>query len=225
MKIGAAVPVYGRERFIGAYLEMLLDFGITPVVTLGTKAWVSFIPYEGQPDRTELILDKFFPEVKVIKGVFSHHRDSVNQAITNGLMGMDLILVNDCDMFITRNDWDEFVKFVEGEHTYEVYSINFERMIIEYYFDWRYGRAALRGGDPPLVALKPPVEFRHMTRATCDNEIVWDTEGPKYHHMRFCQKGRGDKRCNPPVETKDYSPAPQEIADRLIKWEKILETL
>ena len=29
-------------------------------------------------------------------------------------------------------DWDEFIKFVEDNPTYEVYSINFENMIIEY---------------------------------------------------------------------------------------------
>src|SRR3990167_9863140 len=154
MKIGAAVPVYNRERFIGPYLEMLLEFGIKPVVTLGEKAWVDFISYEGQPDRTELILNKFFPDIHVIKGVFSHQRDSVNQAIIQGLGGTDLRIVNDCDMFITRKDWDEFIKFVEDNPTYEVYSINFENMIIEYYYDYRFGKRAIPGGDYPIVAMK-----------------------------------------------------------------------
>ena len=107
MKIGAAVPVYNRERFIGPYLEMLLEFGVKPVVTLGERPWADFIPHEGPPDRTEFILNKFFPDIHVIKGIFSHQKDSINQAIIRGLGGTDLRIVNDCDMFITRKDWDE----------------------------------------------------------------------------------------------------------------------
>ena len=64
-----------------------------------------------------------------------------------------------------------------------------------------------------------------MTKASSDSIVVWDIKGPKFHHMRFCQKGRGDGRCNEPLEKEDYAAAPQEVADRLIKWEKILETL
>lgn len=226
MKIGACVPVYNRERFIGPYLEMLLDFGVLPVVALGDRPWANFAQSESEPDRTESILYRFFPNVKVIKGTFSHHRDSINQALINGLSETDLRLVNDCDMFITKKDWDEFVKFVEDNSSYEVYSTNFERMIIEYYYSWKYGKPAIPGGDPPIVAMKRNVEFRHMTRTTCDNEIVWDIEGPKWHHMRFCQKGRNDRRCNEPNENlHDYKQAPEEIANRLVKWEKILETL
>ena len=118
------------------------------------------------------------------------------------------------------------MRFVERESTYEVYSINFETMIIEYYYDWRYGKPAIPGGDPPIVAMKSPVEFRHMTKTTCDNEIVWNENGPKFHHMRFCQKGRGDRRCVEPTgDLHDFKPAPEEIINRLVKWEKILETL
>lgn len=225
LRVGAAVPVYNRERFIGPYLEMLLDFGVKPVVTLGDRAWVDFQSSENVPDRTELILEKYFPQVEIIRGTFSHHRDSINTALTK-LGDTDLRLVNDCDMFITRNDWEEFLKFVNDNHTYEVYSTNFEKMIIEYYYDWRYGKAALPGGDPPIVAMKRMVEFRHMTRTTCDNEIVWDVEGPKWHHMRFCQKGRQDRRCNEPTgDLHDYKQAPVEVVDRLVKWENILKEL
>ena len=129
---------------------------------------------------------------------------------------------------LTSDRRDEFIKFVETNPSYEVYSINFERMIIEYVYDYRFGKGAIRGGDPPIVAMKPPVELKHMTKTTCDNELVWDVDGPKYHHMRFCQKGRVNSKSEPTSENSninDYKPAPEEISNRLKKWETILETL
>lgn len=225
MKIVAAVPVRNRENFIGPYLEMLTEFGVRPIVTFGEKPWVNYASDESEvPDRTEYILDKFFPDIQTIKGPFSHHRDSVNRA--RMVAGeYDIIIVNDCDMFITRNDWEELVRFIENNKSYQVYSVNFERMIIEYYYDWDYGKPAIRGGDPPIVAMRPMVEFQHMTRTSCGNELVWDVDGPKFHHMRFCQKNRLDRKCAIPADKKDFTPAPEEIVNRLIKWQQILKTI
>ena len=224
MNIKAAVPVRNRENFIGAYLEMLIDFGITPIVSFGTQSWVNHADDEDiKPDKTEKILETYFPHIKTIKGVYSHHRDSVNACVKNA-GSYDLILVNDCDMFITRSDWNEFIKFVESEN-YNTYSINFETMIREYHYDWRYGKPAMPGGDPPIVAMKPQVDFIHMTKTSNAEEIVWDAHGPKYHHMRFCKKNRLDNRCNIPLDKSDYYPAPREISDRLDRWQEILKTL
>lgn len=226
MNIKAVVPVRNRENFIGAYLEMLVDFGVTPIVTFGTRSWVNFAQDEDdKPDRTERILSEYFPQVTVIKDFYAHHRDSINRGVINA-GDYDIILVNDCDMFITKRDWEEFLKFIEDNKHYEVYSINFAKMIMEYYYDWRFGKGAIPGGDPPIVAMKKNIEFRHMTKTTCDNEIVWDIEnGPKFHHMRFCKKNRQDRRCNKPNNTQDYLPAPPEICDRLDRWQGVLKSM
>ena len=225
MKIVAATCVRNRENFIGAYLDMLLDFGITPIVAFGTRPWSNHADDEDEkPDRTEYILDTYFPNVNTIKDYFAHHRDSINRCVQNA-GEYDLMLVNDCDMFITRDDWASFLKFEDANKDREVYSINFEKMIIEYYYDWRFGKAAIPGGDWPIVAMKPMVEFRHMTKTSCDNEVVWDEVGPKYHHMRFCKKNRIDRRCNIPTDTGNHFPAPPEIFDRLERWQGILENL
>lgn len=224
MLIKAAVPVRNRENFIGAYLEMLIDFGVTPIVSFGTESWVNHANEEDNlADKTEKILDTYFPDIKRVSGEYSHHRDSINACLK--VAGhYDLILVNDCDMFITKDDWNKFIEFVSKEN-YNVYSINFETMIQEYYFDWRYGKPAMRGGDPPILAMKQNVDFIHMTKTSNAEEIVWNEEGPKYHHMRFCNKNRQDKRCAVPLNTKDYTEAPKEISDRLERWQEILKTL
>ncbi len=226
MKIVAAVPVRNRENFIGAYLDMLYDFGVEPIVSFGVKSWVNHASDESElPDLTEDILDKYFPNTKIVKGIFSHHRDSINACLRIA-GGYDLMLVNDCDMFITRSDWEEFLRFVnENWEDYHVYSSNFQKMFIEYSYDYRFGKAAAGGGDYPIIGMKKEVEFRHMTKTSSDDEIVWDVEGPKFHHMRFCKKNREDRRCEVPNNITDYSPAPQEIIDRLTKWEEIINKL
>lgn len=223
MKIGAVVPVYNRENFIGPYLDMLLDFGIKPVVVLSDGPWLNATDESTVPDRTSDILNKFYSDIQVCRGTFPNHKSSVNVAIRN-LQDQDLILVNDCDMYITKEDWTKFIDFVNSNWRHDVFSINFEKMIMEYYYDWRYGKEALRGGDYPIVAMRPGIEFVHMTRASSDNEVVWNVDGPKFHHMRFCKKGRQDNRCVEPVE-KTLPSAPKEVADRLIKWQEILKTL
>lgn len=236
LKFGAVVPVYNRERFIGPYLEMLKKFGVIPVVTLGTEPWKSQGNDEVlEPDKTELILNKFFPEVKVLKGFYAHQRDSfnigINWIVNESGYNCDIIMVNDCDMYITSKDWEACKEFIElNSPTHDVFSINFENMIQEYYFDHRYGRMALRGGDPPVMAIGKNVRMETMTRATSWAESVWDLEGPKWHHMRFCKpNGSGKKRCAEPTpEThnmNDFTPAPPEIFESLERWNNIIKTL
>ena len=230
MKIIAAVCVYNRENFIAPYLEMLLEFGIEPVVTFGYKPWVNHSTGTPEaesdiPDKTETILDTYFKDVKTIKGIFSHHRDSINQCIP--IAGdYDIMLVSDCDMFITKEDWGKQREFIEDNRSFDTYAINHERMITEYRYDWRFGREAIKGGTPPIIAMRQGISFRHMTQTTSNNKIIWDVDGPKYHHMRWCKKDRSDDVSDriPDISWND-SPAPPEIFDRLDKWQKIVENM
>lgn len=228
MKIVASVPVYNRERFIGAYLEMLKGFGVEPVVTLGNKSWANHAGDESSvPDRTELILNKFFPDVKVLRGDYSHHRDSMNVGVRYFNDDYDLCIINDCDMFMTSDDWNRMLDFVKSNYEgNDAFSTNHNNMIVEYYYDHRFGTGALQGGDPPIFAIKHHVEMKHMTQSSSNYEAVWDDPVARFHHMRFCQKGRNDRRCNEPtVGLERFKPAPPEIFNLLEKWQEILKTL
>lgn len=226
MRIGCIVPVWNRENFIGSYLEMMQDFDVKCLVTLGSIPWSTYSDGESlEPDKSELIINKYFPDIEIIKGVYPNHRDSINIGLKK-LENCDIIIITDCDMYITRKDWDEFIEWIKSNiDRYDVFSINFERMFIEYYYNHNYGTEAKKGGDVPIVALKPGIEIIRITKAHNDREIVWDVEGPKWHHMRFCKKNRLDRKCTIPIDIKDYLPAPDEISSRLIKWKKILEII
>lgn len=236
LKFAAVVPVYNREKFLGPYLDMLLDFGITPVVTLGTGPWKSQGNDEvEEQDRTELILTKYFPDVKMLKGFYAHQKDSfnigINWLVNESGKDVDIIMVNDCDMYITAKDWEACKEFITlNIKNHDVFSINFERMIQEYYFDHRYGKGAIPGGDPPIMAIGRDVRMETMTRASSWAEAVWDIDGPKWHHMRFCKpNGSGKKRCNEPTPQNsnmaDFSPAPEEVANRINKWTQLLKNI
>ncbi len=218
MKIVATVPVYNRQDFIGAYLDMLLDFDVTPVVVLSDKPWdIGGNEEDIEADKTAEILNTYFPTVKVINGTFLSHGESMNAGI-DYLGDFDICMVADCDMYITKNDWKEFLKFIQSEDVM-VYKANFETMFIEYYYDWRYGLSAIPGGAPPIVAIKKGVRMKNITHATSDSAATWDIDGPKLHHMRWCKdSGSGKHKCKEPDNADGYVVAPLEIKNRLIKW-------
>lgn len=231
LKIGAVVPVYNRERYIGPFLEMMDDFGVTCAVTLGDGPWTSQGGDEiKQPDKTERILDKYFSHMRILKGTYNHHKDSLNRGIER-LQDCDIVFVNDCDMFITKKDWNDGLDFIlDNWNNYEIFAINFEKMIKEYYFSHLYGRVAKPGGYPPIMAIKSKVRMKSMIKTHGGEQIVWDVETIKYHHMRYCKPtGSGKKYSNKPTSEsynmKDFTPVPKEITDRIEKWESIVNKL
>jgi hypothetical protein len=230
IKVGAVVPVYNRERYIGPYLEMMEDFGVTCAITLSDRPWSSQGGDETpKHDRTEAIIDKYFSHMRVLKGVYYHHKDSLNAGIEK-LQDCDLVLTTDCDMFITREDWEKLMDFVSQKFNWEnfnTYAVEFEKMITEYYYDHNYGKAAIPGGAPPIMAVKPDIRMQNMISVYYGKMVIWDEIGPKWHHMRFCKpNGSGKKRCvEPKNDLHDYSPAPEEITKRLIKWQKRLKNI
>ena len=143
----------------------------------------------------------------------------------------DIIFVNDCDIFITLEDWNEGLKFIdEAWKETDVFAINFENMIKEYYFNHNYGSMAKPGGPMPIMAIKQGIRMRNMTSTEGGLEITWDEDGPLYHHMRHCKpSGSGKKYCVEPTSVthsmNDFTPAPKEIINRIIKWEKIIKNL
>lgn len=230
-RIGAVIPVYNRERYIGPFLEMMDDFGVTCAVTLGDAPWTASGGDEVlEKDKTEKILDKYFSHMRILKGSYSHHKDSFNKGIEQ-LQDCDMIFVNDCDMFITLEDWNKGLEFIDKVwEEADVFAINFENMIKEYYFNHNYGCMAKPGGPMPIMAIKPDMRMRNMTSTEGGLEVVWDKDGPLYHHMRHCKPtGSGKKYCVEPTPTirnmDDFTPAPKEIINRIIKWEKIIENL
>lgn len=227
LNLGAVVACYNREEYIGPYLDMMLEHEVDCIVNLSDKPWTHGGTQERiQVDKTEDILNRFFPSVKVNKRTFSHHKDSLNYGIDN-FKEYDRVFILDCDIFLTNEDWGKMVDFLKEDM--DVFKVNFEKMIIEYYYDWRYGKAAIPGGHPPIVAIKPKVRAKNMihTSDMSDREIVWDIEGPKLHHFRFAkQHGSGKHLYDEPVTNlHDYKPAPEEIINRLKKWQEILKTL
>lgn len=226
LKIGAVVCCYNRDQYIGPYLEQLLDHNIEPIVTLSDAPWTHGGNQESlEHDKTEKILNELFPQVKVLKGTFSHHRDSFNRGIEK-LQHCDRIIVNDCDYFMTDDVYKRMFEFINNSD-HNVFSINFETMIQEYYFDWRYGKPAIPGGVPPIMAITKGVKMENMIEASSDDVIVWNEPQYKVHHFRFAKKnGSGKHLCNEPTANlHDFTPAPQSIVDLLLKWEKIVKEL
>jgi hypothetical protein len=210
---------------------MMTKFGVECAITLSDTPWASGGNEETiEKDRTESIIADFFPEINLIKGTFHHHQDSFNNGI-NQLQHCDLIFVTDCDMFITQEDWGKMIDWILDEWpNHDGFAIAFQNMIQEYYYDHHYGKAATPGGEPPFLAVKKGIHMRHMTDAYGVMPIVWDVEGPKFHHMRYCKpSGSGAHRCRKPTKENsnmdDYTPVPKEIINLLEKWEKKIESL
>ncbi len=233
LKIGCVCPVYNRDKYIGPYLEMMEDFGVTCAVTLGNKPWSSQGNEEIiEKDKTEKILDKYFPNMMVLKDDYAHHKDSLNAGIEK-LQECDIIVVNDCDMFITKEDWNECLDFIcekNNWNNYSVFALNFEKMINEYFFNHYYGKLASPGGAPPIMVIKPHVRMKSMIQTSGDSILVWDVDAPKYHHMRYCKpNGSGKHKYKEPTSVthnmNDFTPAPKEIINRIEKWEKIIKKL
>ncbi len=226
MNIGAVVPVYNREQYIGPYLDMLTSHGVECVVNLGTEPWSHGGNQESpMPDRTEKIVRTFFPNVRLNIGVFHHHQDSLNTGL-DVLKHCDRIFVQDCDMFYTNEVWDKCMEFFFKTDV-NVYAVNFETMFLEYYHNYNFGKTALPGGAPPILAIKPVVKMKSMTMATDSIGAIWDDPNYKIHHFRFAKANGSGKHlyARPSSNLQDYKPAPDEVIKLLTKWEEILKTL
>lgn len=231
IKFGAVACCYNREWYIGPFLEQMTGFGIECIVALSNIPYVNEGKDEDkEPDRSEGLCRKYFPDVRIIKGNYPHHRDSINAGIES-LQNCDIIFIMDCDMFLTKEDWVKCFNFIESNYAnkYNVYKVNFENMILEYYHDYNYGKSAKVGGHPPIIAVNKNIRVKSMVYADNSIDCTWDDPSIKIHHLRFC-KGKygntGDLYMKPPQSAlEDYRPAPGEIINRFKTWEKILETL
>ena len=229
MKFGASVPLYNREWYIGPFLEQMIEVGVKPVVAL------SEIPFanEGkdepkEPDRSEEIVRRFFPEVEIVKGRFSHHRDSMRAGIER-LKDHEIVFVNDCDIFMTTEDWRKLFKFIEENfQNSDVFSYDFMTIGREYYHDYRFGTGVRPGGYPPIMGLKPNIGINTMVATDGGRHLTWDDLTATVHHLRFCKGkyGGGDLYEKAPESNlHNYTVAPDEIVNRFKKWEKIIETI
>lgn len=226
MKIGAAVPLWNREKFIGAYLEQIMSYGITPIVALGERPWGDGNSDGGSdesliPDRSEEILERYFPNVIVLKGVYQRHGDSL-RVCHEALKDFDWIIVNDCDLFMDDKTMRRFIELM-GTAKESHIRVNHNTMIREYYFDWRYGKNALPGGQYPIMAYKPARANcpKNMTRIdNAGDGYEWDEPEHVIHHFRFAKaNGSGKRRCVEPESSQGYEQAPNDIVDLLKKWE------
>lgn len=231
LRFGASIPSYNRDWYLGPFLEQLVNKDVKCVVALGNQPF----GHEGKqedttPDNTRQLLDTYFPQVEVITGNYSHHRDSMNAGFDqNKFNDCDVVIVTDCDIYMESKDWDKFFNWVSDNIQHDVFSIDFEKMIYEYYYDYRFGKGARPGGDPPIMAIKPNIRMKHMTKASEGSEVIWNDPSVTVHHLRWtCHKGkdRGELYNRPPQSAlHEYTPAPEEITNSFHKWEKILETL
>lgn len=232
LTFGASIPVYNRDWYLGPFLDQLLIKNVKCIVSLANN----FYSHEGKeeddiPDKSKLLLQKYFPQVEILEGTYSHHRDSMNAGLNAGkFKDCDVVIVTDCDMYMTSNDWDKFFTWVSDNYPkYDVFSIDFENMIKEYYYDYNYGKAARRGGDYPIMAIQSSQTMKHMTESTSPNEIVWKDNSVTVHHLRWtCHKGkrRGELYNRmPQSDLHEYSPVPTEIMDSFKKWENLLKIL
>lgn len=228
---GAVVPARNREDWIGPHLELLLKYGVEPVVTIGNTPFdKGGGQEETEVDKTSIVLEKFFPKVKVLRGHMPNHKDVMNIGIRS-LQHCDIIFVNDIDILLTDEDWKKTFHFIEVKYDlFDVFAIDFEKIMIEYYHDYRYGKPAMPGGAPPIIAIKDKVEMKHMTQASVDKKIVWDDKNVKFHHFRFCKKnGSGKQFYNEPKphthNMNDFTQAPAEIVRIIKKWQRRLKML
>lgn len=231
MRIGAAVTLYNREYFIGAYLEQLLKHDIIPIVALSDTPWGHGKEWGGneetlEHDKSEQILANYFPEVTVIKGTFLNHRESFMAACDElHRIKVDRIILNDCDMFLEDKNWSYFKDFISTHGC--LWKINHATSIIEYFYDYNYGKPASPGGPPPLLAyaLNCGLQPQNMTNMNRDIDFkMWDNVKIPFHHFRYCKaNGSGKHKCQKP-ETDDFTPAPEEIRILLDKWQTICKS-
>lgn len=227
MKIGAIVCLYNRDLMIGPYLEQLTSHGIDCIVMLGEKAYRDPGRFEADtPDKSEEIVKKYFPQVKIIKGNFSKPRHQWNEGMQY-FKDYDRVIINDCDLFLENKDFPKFIDFISQD--YNVFAVDHETMLIEYYSDHKYGKEALKGGYPPLIAVKPQIELINMVMAKEPyTKVVWTDPDIKWHHFRFCAKGSLTAgRYYPAINAgvinpEEFKPAPEEITNLLNKWKKIV---
>lgn len=224
--IAAIVPVYNRELYIGAYLEQLIKHNVEPYVVFSDMPWASGGNQEVlEHDKTEKVLS-LFKDINVIRGTFNSHKDSFAAAFSY-IDKYSSVIINDCDQFFTDEDFEKMLQFIQGEHN--IYRIDFESMMIEYYWDYNYGLPAIPGGHPPMIAFQPYKGVRPLNMTDYSGfgfETTWRDPIVKCHHFRWAKpKASGSHKCQIPSNPHAYTKAPQEIVRLLKKWEKKLEKL
>lgn len=223
IKYGAVVCIYNRAWYILPFLDQMTSLGVECVVALSNAPYVNEGKSESkEPDNSEELCREYFPDVKIVKGYYPHHRDSINAGMRE-LQNCDIIFINDCDIFLTQDGWKECFKFIESTFMHSIWKVDFEKMILEYYYDYNYGKGAKPGGLPPIMAVRKNINVKNMVTAEHGSDSIWNDTKVKIHHLRFCKNKYGNigpLYTRPPQSgLDDYKPAPEEIINLFKKWE------
>lgn len=222
MRIGLQTPSYNSEKWIYPFLKLsdgLLD---KRVIVQGREP-IKFVHQEHglamEPDRSEALIRKEFPDVDIIyqeKAEFGPHFWQQGHDHLKG--DVDFILRFDSDEMLLRKDWERLVNWLRELKELGAMGVNFGNAIL-YTYDLDHGR-------------KNPIDTWIETRGL---DSMYKYEGFGYwhggqamfdvvvHHLTGFKRGDKDKELI--KQSTDWVKCPKEIRDLYEEGLKKLEQL
>lgn len=133
-RIGLATPSWNTEEWIYPFLKLsdgLLDRRVIVQGKEPLKSYVQEHNTSTEPDRSEALIRKEFPDVEIIyqeKAEFGPHFWQQGHDYLKG--DCDFILRFDSDEMLTREEWVKLVEFLREVDDLDALAINFGKSIL-----------------------------------------------------------------------------------------------
>lgn len=228
-KVGAIVPIWNSEIFIGPHFELLstLDKCVVMPQSKPLGDYAKQHGYTNTPDRSIELIRSYFPNVIVLGQVESPTEfgaDLYNPMLQH-VRDMDIVFRLDPDMFWEKKDWNLMVDYIK-ETENDAYFMNFADKSINYYLTGSFDYGVKDAQESDTLAFSPNQNLEQILHYPAHNLAKMDFDNWTCHHFRGWGKPKStdsvwEQKKQQFIDGgyKFYS-APDEIRKNLKSWLK-----
>ena len=192
-KIASFTPLWNQQTFIGPHFGLLkkLDHNLVLLQNGVLPSYRDNHGYSNDPDRSEEILQKYFPNVEIKKSKYDATKDFKCELYNEGLemlQDYDIVLRLDPDMLWTEKDFDIMINFMRTTD-FDCYRMNFHKDSINYYMTWDYEHGLKDAAEFDALGVNPKKMFTGIVDYPEENNTIMNFgDGWMCHHFRGWNK-------------------------------------
>lgn len=234
--------------WIKPHFDMLskLDFNLVAIHRKPLPSYHKEHGYSNRPDRSEELLTKYFPNVKIVESTYPAHMDFRAELYNEGLallQDYDIVFRLDPDMFWTKENWDKMIDYIRNTD-FNAYRMDFHPDSVNYYMTGDFDHGLKDAWEHDVLAVNPNYPFKVIEDEGSIQVLGWpygnDTffkwDGFICHHFRGWNKPKSTP--NPGWLTKPNIPqllkeagnngewfkCPEEIKSPIQDWLKVIQS-
>jgi len=201
-RIASFTPFWNQELWINPHFDMLskLDFNLVAMHREPLPSYHKEHGYSRKPDRSEELLKKYFPNVKMIESDYPASMDFRAELFNEGLallQDYDIVFRLDPDMFWTAENWDKMLDYIRSTN-FDAYRMDFAPDSINYYMTGDFDHGLKDAKEHDVLAVNPKKPFQYIEDEFSVQPLAWDYGNETFfkfpgfmcHHFRGWNKPR-----------------------------------